>query len=135
MIQRIQSVWLLVATVLALFSLKQTFFFGSVLGQPATPFMGTTNTPIMLMTILVGVFSFLLIFLYKKRRQQLWLTVLNLVLSLGLIAFYFVQINQQLGQIALGSIFVFAVPIFLLLAMKGIYSDRKLLKSVDRLRD
>jgi hypothetical protein len=38
------------------------------------------------------------------------------------------------GNMALTSVFALAIPVFLLLAISGIWKDEKLVKSLDRLR-
>ncbi|HRI20814.1 MAG TPA: DUF4293 family protein, partial [Panacibacter sp.] len=59
----------------------------------------------------------------------------TLLLSAGIIALYFSAMDNYLeGRIDLTSVFAFAVPVFLLLAARGIYKDEKLVKSADRLR-
>lgn len=134
MIQRIQSVWLLLAAIFAILSINQTFFMGSDLGQPATFFKGSSDMFILVMTIVVAAVSFVSIFMYKKRSKQIWIVVFDLVLSLLLIGIYIMKTKDMLGNISLTSIFVFIIPIFLLFAIRGIARDKKLIKSVDRLR-
>ena len=143
MIQRIQSFWLLVVVILAALSLKFAFYVGTYLKQAAMPeqIQLTGLGPsilIMASTIVVIVISVITIFMYKNRKQQLLLTTVNLLLSLGLIYFYYQEINSHFltssGTLALTSVFVFLIPIFLILAIRGISKDIKLLKSADRLR-
>lgn len=135
MIQRIQSVWLLLAAVFAIISLNQTFYMGSILGQPATEFKGTSDILVMILTIVVAAVSFVSIFMFKNRSKQIWIVVFDLVLTIFLIAVYFMKTQQSMiGKITLESIFVFVIPIFLLFAIRGIARDKKLIKSVDRLR-
>ncbi|MFT4204537.1 MAG: DUF4293 domain-containing protein [Chitinophagaceae bacterium] len=135
MIQRIQSIWLLLATIFAIVSLQQPFFTGSVLGQPAAEFKGSSDVLILILSILVAAVSFVAIFMFKNRGKQIWLVVFDLVVSLLLIAVYYAKTQKQMiGNIAIQAIFVFVIPIFLLFAIRGIARDRKLIKSVDRLR-
>ena len=57
------------------------------------------------------------------------------VVSIVNIVFYFSEIkNFTEGNYDLTAPLVFAVPVFILLAVRGIYKDEKLVKSVDRLR-
>lgn len=134
MIQRIQSIWLLLAGVFGIITLNKPFFFGSQLGLAATNLTGSSSFPILLMTIVVVALSFFAIFLFKNRKLQLTITIIDFILSIGLIALYFNATKDLIGNISLQSIFVFLIPVFLLLAARGIYKDRKLVKSVDRLR-
>lgn len=135
MIQRIQSVWLLLAAVFAIVTLNQPFKFGNTLGLPATNFTGSSDFSVLVLTIIVSAFSFFIIFLFKNRNRQFWFTILDLVLSLLLIVFYFVKTKDWLGNVSLTSVFLFLIPLFIFFAARGISKDKKLLKSVDRLRD
>jgi hypothetical protein len=149
MIQRIQSLFLLLAAVaggvMGSFDLwKATFTRG------ATPVVETFNatssylifTVLMLSTIL----SFVCIFLYKKRKLQFRLTVLNMLLAVGiLVLIYFGVQNTANALVAGGAVNLranYLLPAFLpvvmvvclFLAARGIYKDEKLIKSLDRLR-
>lgn len=136
MIQRIQSIWLLLAAIFAVVSINQTFFMGSELGQPATVFKGSSDILVLALTIVVATVSLVSIFMFKNRNKQLWMVVFDLVISILLIAVYLMKTQQaMLGKITLESIFVFVIPVFLLFAIRGILRDRKLVKSVDRLRN
>jgi peptidoglycan/LPS O-acetylase OafA/YrhL len=77
------------------------------------------------------------IFLYKNRKQQLWLTLAAFVVSVINIILYFKEIKSflpQQGNYNLAAVFTFAIPVFLILAVRGIWKDEKLVKSLDRLR-
>ena len=57
--------------------------------------------------------------------------------ALGIIniIIYFTELKKFVsGNMSLTAILVFAIPIFLILAVNGIYKDEKLVKSLDRLR-
>jgi drug/metabolite transporter (DMT)-like permease len=76
-----------------------------------------------------------IIFLYKNRKQQLWLTIGAAALAIINIIIYFSQLKKYVsGNVSLAAVLVFAIPIFLLLAANGIWKDEKLVKSLDRLR-
>ena len=142
MIQRIQSFWLLVVVILAALSLKFAFYVGSYLKvAPIEQIQLTGLGPsvlIMAATIVIMVVALIAIFMYKNRKQQLLLSTVNFLLSLALIYFYYQEIQTNFvdgsGTLALTSVFVFLIPIFEFLAIRGITRDIKLLKSADRLR-
>ncbi len=134
MIQRIQSVWLLLAAIFAVVSLQQPFFTGSVLGQPASELRGSQDIFLLILTIVVAAVSFVSIFMFKNRNKQIWIVVFDLVMSIFLIAVYFMKTKSMLGNVSIQAIFVLIIPIFLLFAIRGIARDKKLIKSVDRLR-
>ncbi|GAB3362425.1 DUF4293 domain-containing protein [Arachidicoccus ginsenosidivorans] len=143
MIQRIQSFWLLVVVILAALSLKFGFYVGTWLSdgvQHPQIVLNGHNPSILVFadTIIIIVVSLIAIFMYKNRKQQMLLTVVDLLLSLGLFYFYYQEINAHFlpgsGTLALTSIFVFLIPIFIIMAIRGISRDMKLLKRADRLR-
>lgn len=141
MIQRSQTIWLLFATVCAFISLRTSFYSGIFTNpddltiQSFQQFTGTTNMPILILTVICGTLSFINIFLFKNRSLQLKLVLTDLLLASLLIVLYFGQIKRyNNGDFSLTSVIVFLIPIFLILAARGIYSDQKLVKSADRLR-
>ena len=139
MIQRIQTIWLLVASACAFLSLKYSFYSGVKLTETGEAYVALTGRDNLLLTILtvaVGIASLLMVFFYKDRKRQLWLTVATTVLSVANIVLYFkeVALFKPDGNFALTAVFTFIVPLFLILAIRGIYRDNKLIRSVDRLR-
>lgn len=141
MIQRIQTIWLLVASVLAFLSLKMPFYAGmkAVDGGVAqyVTLSGQSNLLITIVTVIVGIASFLMIFFYKERKRQLWLTLATAVIAILNIVLYISEtrkFDQASGQFSLTSALTFAIPFFLLLATRGINRDERLVRSVDRLR-
>lgn len=145
MIQRIQSLWLLVAAVLALLSFKFPFYVGTWLSggtqHPQISLNGhNPSIPVLIATVVIVVLSLITIFMYKNRKQQFWLTLLDFFISLILIYLYYYEIHTHFltgsgGTVAITAVFVIAVPIILILALRGINRDIKLLKSADRLRN
>jgi len=84
---------------------------------------------------ITGLGAFIAIFLYKDRKVQLRLTVAVLIISIINIVLYFVHTKQYAdGKFSLTSVVSFVIPVFLLLAVRGIWKDQKLIKSLDRLR-
>ncbi|HEY0299584.1 MAG TPA: DUF4293 domain-containing protein [Arachidicoccus sp.] len=144
MIQRIQSLWLFIAAVLATLSFKFSFYIGTWLNggvphlqQPLNAY--TPSVLVLVATVVTIVVSLIAIFMYKNRKQQLLLSVLDVLISIGLICLYIMEINKNFqpgsGAYTLTSIFVFLIPFVLILAIRGISRDIKLLKSADRLRN
>ncbi len=141
MIQRSQTIWLLIAAICAFISLRTSFYSG-ILSDPADltsqgfqQFTGITNMPILILTVICGTLSFINIFLFKNRSLQLKLVLADLVLSILILVLYFGQVKRyNNGDFALTSAIVFIIPIFLILAARGIYRDQKLVRSADRLR-
>jgi len=141
MIQRIQSVWLLLAAVV----MATIFYF------PVYKFSGTSQLPLTVgndpLAIILAALSILLslftIFRFKNRKSQLGFTWLNILVCIGLQAWLFVRINNFRGQPEnataagyywIGSFLPLVVLLLLFLARGGIRKDEKLVKSLDRLR-
>ncbi|MBY0534446.1 MAG: DUF4293 domain-containing protein [Chitinophagaceae bacterium] len=139
MIQRIQTIWLLIAGVLSVVTLKLAFFGGNITDATGvkvwSELNGTSNFLMLLLTVGVTVLSAITLFLFKNRKLQLRLTAAAIIVSLLLITLYFVESQKYTeGKYALTSIFTFAMPVFLVLAARAIYKDEQLVKSADRFR-
>ena len=138
MIQRIQSIWLLLAAAAAFLSLKLPFYIGTNKeGIASYKLTGTENYSLMLLTIGIGVLALIIIFLYKNRKLQVRLSVLGIMLELLLIFLYYLQVRDFLagsGTYALSSLLHSCVVFFFFLAIRGIGKDAKVIRNSDRLR-
>lgn len=139
MIQRIQTLWLLIASACGFCTLNFPFYSGNLVENSQKVFSelsGKTTIPLIIMTVAVAVAALICVFLFKDRKMQLRVTVATLVVSIGLIFLYFSVIKSKFldGNLTITSMFTFFIPFFLLLAARGIYLDQRLVKSVDRLR-
>ena len=155
MLQRVQTIWLFFATAaifgLFLFPYLQVFnpdgssralkipgIQESVGGQivQTEAFLALTIS-----TVILGLIPFITIFLYKTRKQQIKMCYLSIVAILGF-SFWLVQtakqalgaINLQTENYGLGVILPSLSVFFVILALRGIRKDEKLIKSSDRLR-
>ena len=139
-IQRWQTVWLLVATVLvAVFCcIPMAIVPGEVNDPNSVTFMRPVDVPVfMVVNIVVAFLLFLSIFLYKNTRRQKTLTLVSMLLIVVVIEVLLLYSwNDAYGGIEwLGSIFLLlAALVFALLAYRGINHDERLLKAADRLR-
>lgn len=139
MIQRIQTLWLSLTAIVSLLTLKYSFFSGNIsdtaTGRKFVELTAVNNFFILILTIAVAVISIISIFLYKNRKLQLRLVILATILGLVTISLYYFETKKFLeGNYVLTSVLSFTVPVFLVLAARGIYSDEKLIKNADRLR-
>ena len=136
MIQRIQTLWLLLASICAFASVKLPFYFGSL----EVPGPTVTITPydhfmLLVFVIATALMGLVSIFLFSNRSLQIKMCIVGLVLSLANLMHYFLYMkNFKTGGLSLYSILSFLVPVFFILAIRSIYKDQKLLKSLDRLR-
>ena len=133
MIQRIQSIWLLLASAAAFSVLRFPFYY------TPTPFALEINGSAQYSTLISLAFSaclsFITIFLYGNRILQLKVVLVNFLLSIliGYFIYTIVMANPG-GGFTLISLALFIIPVFQILAMIKIYQDDKLVKSTDRLR-
>ena len=136
MIQRIQTLWLLLASAFAFLTMKFAFYFiGPHPESASDQFNATTNMILLILTAILATLCLFTIFVFKQRKLQLWLTILGIFISIINIVLYFnYKKNYAGGGLALTSVFAFAIPIFLFFAARGIYRDQKLVRSMDRLR-
>jgi hypothetical protein len=141
MLQRLQSIWLLLAAICAFLTIKYSFYSGNVEtpGQPASfqYLTASFNIWILIITIALVCIAGIDIFLYKNRKLQGRLAILGIILSIGNIFLYLKEIHrfvENQGSHTITAIFVFAIPVLFFLAARGIYKDQKLVKSLDRLR-
>ena len=136
MIQRIQTLWLLLASICAFASVKLPFYFGSI----EVPGPTITITPydhfmLLVFVIATGFVALINIFLYSNRSLQIKISVVGVLLGLVNLMHYFLYMrNFKTGGLSLYSILSFLVPLFFILSIIGMYKDQKLLKSLDRLR-
>jgi len=152
MIQRIQSIYLLVVTILMacifgypyaelLSSEGQLFIFKfnglSIVSETG---MYLLTIPPIILLIIITLISFVTIFLYKKRVLQMRLNSFNIILMLGYIGlnYYYIQnFSRQLDGVVsykITVIFPFVAAVITYLAIRAIGKDEALIRSMDRIR-
>lgn len=152
MIQRIQSIYLLVASILLatifvfpyaelLGANDQVYIFNynglSILGQDNLYLLTVPPIILLVLTVLI---SFLSIFLFKKRILQMRLNFINLILILGYLGlnYYYIHSfsNQLNGMVnyKITAAFPLVAVVLIFLAIKSIGKDEALIRSMDRLR-
>jgi len=152
MIQRIQSIYLLITTIL----LGSIFLYpiAELLGADGQLFIFNFNglsieneegmylltVPPMILLAITSAISFLSIFLYKKRVLQMRLNSFNIILMLGYLglAYYYIQnFSKQLEGVVsyqITAIFPFVAAVLTYLAIRAIGKDEALIRSMDRIR-
>ncbi|MEJ7588330.1 MAG: DUF4293 domain-containing protein [Ferruginibacter sp.] len=136
MIQRIQSVWLFIASLLAFLTLKLSFYSGTYLpDNQYHQLNGTDNLSLMVTTIALGMLTLITIFLYKTRVVQKRLCITAILLELLLIFFYFRAVQDfTKGEYAITAATHLVIIIALFFAARGINKDEKLVRDSNRLR-
>lgn len=154
MIQRIQSIWLLISAISSGFLMKGGIinFIGEAGEKYFTGFSGIykladtgqeliiRSIPLSALIILIPVLSLISIFLFKSRQLQKVLTLVLVTLSLCLIImvtyYSYILIKNYTAEIVPGikMLIPLIILIALILAYRGIVRDDRLVKSYDRLR-
>jgi hypothetical protein len=138
MIQRIQTLWLLLASGIgALIWFLPVFSDESMLKD----FLINESLFLMLGVVFSSITSFVTIFLFKKRGTQKQLIIVNICLALSIIVLEYVEVknfkttfNIQQGHWQISAILPFFIILFLVFGYRGIRRDEKLLSSTDRIR-
>ena len=155
MLQRVQTIWLFfaTATISSLFmfpylqamnpdgsskTVKVTGIYERLDGNMVQTdfFLGLS-----ILTLVLALIPFITIFLYKDRKKQIILCYCAIAGILGF-SFWIVQTAKQvLGNISLqtenygiGVMLPSVSVLFIILAIRGLRNDEKLIKSADRLR-
>lgn len=138
MIQRIQTVYLLLVVIACIAYIFVPF------GQIITPEGNYETwaikqvTPIMIENIMVAVLAFISIFLFKNRKTQMKVVLVNILLSVLLIGLFLFGLTQHIGiqnyVFKIGAILPVFILLFNMLAYGSIKHDEALVKSMDRLR-
>lgn len=150
MLQRIQTVYLLLASICMVVSLLTHLAVFTVDGVNVNfEAMGFyQNEEIIFSTwglFIIGnisaVMSVLIVFIYKKRMLQIRLAGMNLFIILGyygLIAFYILKRNPEVGSIfqsvGIGMVTPFIAIVLTYLAIRKIGADEALIRSLNRIR-
>ncbi|OYT17010.1 MAG: hypothetical protein B7C24_04935 [Bacteroidetes bacterium 4572_77] len=155
MIQRIQSVYFLLAIIAAalMFVFPLAEFFGDsnfILyvykldffdPNPSLELSPYFLLPLMGGVIMIAFLSLWALLSFKNRKRQLLITKIGMGFSLLLLAGYFFGYALMLERAVdnpphyeLASFMPALIFLFLLLANKGVQKDEKLIKSMDRLR-
>lgn len=133
MIQRIQSVWLLFATLCNAITFRLPFYSGDWAkddpSRQVVDLKATTTLWLTIFTVIAGLLALVTIFLYDNRKLQLKLVYLGVFLTAVLITMYFLEVaNFNSGSVAVWIIFYIAILACYLLAARGIRKDIKLIK-------
>jgi hypothetical protein len=141
MLQRKQTIWLLLAAVFAFLFTQVPLYSATTATNEVIKFIATESLLLFAVAIAVGLIAVTAIFLFKNRPTQLKLTFLGLLASVGLIALEVWQIDvfkankaATSASYSWGSLLPIAMVVLFIMAYSGIRKDQKLIKSLDRLR-
>lgn len=131
MIQRIQTIYLLIASIaFALLSFKIPFW------SLNDEFMYAQNdNKLYLLLITLFVFSIIGIFLFKKRTVQMKLLRLSILIEFVVLVRLFLTYKELNTPLDAKAFFLLmSAFVALLLAYRGVKKDEDLVRSVDRIR-
>ena len=136
MIQRVQTLWMLLAAIAAFLTLKFLFYGGILIADNTYhPLLATDNFLILILTSAFGTGILINIFLYKNRSIQSRIILIAILLECLIIFLYIKQTDKySTGNYSLWSALHILIIIFLIFAARGIYKDSKLIKDSNRLR-
>ena len=131
MIQRIQSIYLLVAAIsMILISFKvPVYTLNEIL------FMAQDDTKMFILTIVGAILSLLGLFMFKNRKFQMKLIRLTVLIQMIIGVRIFMLFNKF--EVVLNNTFLFLMAfnlIALIMAYRGVKKDDDLVRSVDRIR-
>ncbi|MEJ7735895.1 MAG: DUF4293 domain-containing protein [Chitinophagaceae bacterium] len=141
MIQRSQSVWLLLSALCGFALTQVPLFVGRLANNVIKRVIATESLLLFALSISVACLALACIFLFKKRPLQFKLSVTGVIASLAMIGLEvwhiesFKTANSLVkGSYYWGGLLPIAMTILFILAARGIYKDERLVKSLDRLR-
>ena len=140
MIQRQQTLWLILATAAAALTFKFPFATGEEIVKNTTmkQLVETTagnNFFTLILTIASAIISTITIFMFKDRKMQIKLCLLGLLIAIGILALYVLDMNKLIsGTPAIWALLPIVVIVSYFMAFRNIRKDQKLVKSLDKLR-
>lgn len=138
MIQRQQTLWLLLAAVASFLTFQFPFYTGTRLENNVATHHELEAGSNLFLLVLTGaslLISAISIFLFKDRKTQLKLAIGGAFIAVIILILYFVEMKKFTeGNLALTCLFTFAILIGYIMAARGVWKDEKLVKSLDKLR-
>ena len=149
MIQRIQTLWLFLASILSAL-LMIDWYTGYVYKADIPKGFGavveylrvTNHFPSLLLAVAMVAMPLIAIFFFRNRKRQRSLGIFSIVLCIAFISVSMMRIGNfnngtpppQNGSYQAGMIIPAVAIVFIAFAVSGIRKDEKLVKSMDRLR-
>ncbi|MBS1772715.1 MAG: DUF4293 domain-containing protein [Bacteroidetes bacterium] len=147
MIQRIQSVWLLLAALCNAGLFYFDFYHAELNNSGVllnTSIRVNDHYPSMLIALAITILPLVAIFLFKQRKRQRTMVALCMIFTIGFISEMIMRVTNFSNSIApqsagttsysIGAVLPVIAIIFMFMAIRGINKDEKLVKSLDRLR-
>ncbi len=143
MIQRIQSLWLLLSALVVVLLSRFAVYVGNLGDGAKKELMTAERLHMMIVALLLIIIPVITIFLFKNRPGQKQLIWVHILLNLLMLLFFYIAKGAFLhGQsppfVSSRYSFAVIVPvisiIFDIMAYRGIRADEKLIKAADKFR-
>ena len=141
MIQRIQSLWLLLAATAGALTYVLPLWSGQLQDGSQKQNYGRENLFFFALVVATVLLALVTIFMFKNRTKQKALTIIGLLLSILLVALELVFVDAYKKTLNLlesswqpGALMPIAMMVLFFLAWQGIKKDERLIKSLERLR-
>ncbi len=148
MIQRVQTLWMIMAAIAVFLTIKFSFYSGTLALQNSADAIttlatdgsyhvvkATDNFLILILTSALGTGIIINIFLYKHRSIQMRIIIAAILVECLIIFLYIHETNKySQGNFNLWAVLHILIILFLIAAGKGIFNDSKLIKESNRLR-
>ncbi len=148
MIQRVQTLWMILAAILVFLTIKFSFYSGTLVLEntsgvvnslatdgPYHVLMATDSFLILILTSALGTGIIINIFLFKHRSVQMRIIIIAILLECLIVFLYIRETNKySAGNFNIWSALHIFIVLFLIFAAKGVYRDSKLIKESNRLR-
>lgn len=148
MIQRAQTLWMILAAIFVFLTIKFSFYSGTLMLEttpgPAAALgtdgsyhvlRATDNFLILILTSALGTGVIINIFLFKHRSIQMRIILVAILAECLVIYLYIMETNKfSQGNFSIWAALHILIIISLFFAAKGIYKDSKLIKDSNRLR-
>lgn len=139
MIQRQQTLWLLLSVACSILSFLYPVYTGQKMEENNVlifdQLMAGSHFGLLALTgasILIGSIA---IFMFKDRKTQVKLSIAGIAVAVFLVIIYFLQIKKyQTGNFALTSLLLVGLLVGYIMATRGILKDEKLVKSLEKFR-
>ena len=148
MIQRAQTLWMLLAAFLTFLTIKFSFYSGTLILENTTNAINSLSTDgsyhvlgatdnffILILTSALGTGIIINIFLYKHRSIQMRILLIAILAECLIIYLYIRETSKySQGNFNFWAVLHILIILFLIMAARGVYKDSKLIKDSNRLR-
>jgi hypothetical protein len=148
MIQRVQTIWMILAAIAVFLTIKLSFYSGTLALQSNASSVSTLiadsgyhvvratdNFLLLILTSALGTGIIINIFLFKQRSMQFRIILVALLVECLIIYMYIRETNKySQGNFSIWSALHLLILVFLIFAAQGIFKDSKLVRDSNRLR-